>query len=152
MLPPVVIGRRAVDQVVVGSAKEAGYYLIDMSRCGKNINLGTDRWRSKMSGKQSEDSEWNVPYFTSRYTHYLDMASAADYVVTRYGTYSKLYMGRNKHGLKKLINKPYYVLTPFPQNTSTVFNSSYSRRNVTIKKPWRLLRSRRFRESFNYVI
>ena len=67
-------------------------------------------------------------------------------------TYSKLYMGRNKHGLKKLINKPYYVLTPFPQNTSTVFNSSYSRRNVTIKKPWRLLRSRRFRESFNYVI
>ena len=122
MLPPVVIGRRAVDQVVVGSAKEAGYYLIDMSRCGKNIHLGTDRWRSKMSGKQSEDSEWNVPYFTSRYTHYLDMASAADYVVTRYGTYSKLYMGRNKHGLKKLINKPYYVLTPFPQNTSTVFN------------------------------
>ena len=146
MLPPVVIGRRAVDQVVVGSAKEAGYYLVDMSRCGKNIHLGRDRWRSKMSGKLSEDTEWNVPYFTSKYTNYLDMASAADYVVTRYGTYSKLYIGRNKRGLKKLINKPYYVLTPPPQSTSTVFDLSSSQLDVSIKKPWRLMKSKRLRE------
>ena len=116
MLPPVVIGRRAVDQVVVGAAKEAGYYLIDMSRCGKNIHLGKDRWKNQMNGKQARDADWNLPYYI-KFMKYLDMASAADYVVTRYGFYSKLSIGRNKPGLKKLINKPYYVLTRPPEDS-----------------------------------
>lgn len=130
--------------MLVGAAKEAGYYVVDMSRCGKNIHLGRDRWKYNMYNKRRGDVEWNVPYYMSKYTKYNDMASAADYVATRYSMYSKLYIGRNKRRLPKLIKQPFYVLTP-PPNAVREYNKETEERIRT--KSYRTIHSRRYREA-----
>ena len=110
LIPPIVIGRRAVDQVVIGTIKKAGYYLIDVTRCGKSIHLGLDRWLHRMKNKTRSDVNWNHPYYTTQnITIDDDIAQASDYIIVRYGMYSKFYAGRNKRRLKKMIPASYYL-------------------------------------------
>lgn len=106
-----MIGRRAVDPVLTGFAKKNGYYLIDMSRCGKNIHLGIDGWKNNIDGRDERDVEWNVPYYEN-YTEYCDITGSADYVVTRFGMYSRLFIARNRKGLTRLVSSGFYPLRP----------------------------------------
>ena len=89
--------------------KRAGYYLIDIARCGKNYHLGLDRWRDYQHNQTYVDREWNTPFYTKDFYEFDDISSAADYIVTRYSLYGLLYAGRNKKGLRKMIPKPYYL-------------------------------------------
>ena len=107
IIPPIVIGRRAVDQVIVGTMKLAGYYLMDISRCGKNYHLGNERWMHFSNVQEVNDKEWNDRYYTTDLIPFDDMAAAADYIVTRYSLNGVLYAGCNKKGLRKMIPKPY---------------------------------------------
>ncbi|MBR5297858.1 MAG: hypothetical protein IKU29_08365 [Parabacteroides sp.] len=107
MIPPIVIGRRAVDQVIVGTMKQAGCYLMDITDCGKSYHLGRERWVNFVDTQEPIDRDWNARFYTKEFIRYHDMTESADYVITRYSLVGFLYAGRNKKGLKKLIPKPY---------------------------------------------
>ena len=128
VIPPVVIGRRAVDPVLTGVAKKNGYWLIDLSRCGRNMHLGVDGWKTNTEGKDERDVEWNLPIYEN-YTQYGDITGTADYVVTRFGMYSRLFIARNQRGLTRLISSGFYPLPPPTRPPpSSVFGQSVRKR------------------------
>lgn len=128
VIPPVVIGRRAVDPVLTGVAKKNGYWLIDLSRCGRNMHLGVDGWKTNTEGKDERDVEWNLPIYEN-YTQYGDITGTADYVVTRLGMYSRLFIARNQRGLTRLISSGFYPLPPPTRPPpSSVFGQSVRKR------------------------
>ena len=128
VIPPVVIGRRAVDPVLTGVAKKNGYWLIDLSRCGRNMHLGVDGWKTNTEGKDERDVEWNLPIYEN-YTQYGDITGTADYVVTRFGMYSRLCIARNQSGLTRLISSGFYPLPPPTRPPpSSVFGQSVRKR------------------------
>ena len=107
MIPPIVIGRRAVDQVIVGTMKQAGCYLMDITDCGKSYHLGCERWRNYDDTQEPIDRDWNARFYTKEFIRYHDMTESADYVIIRYSLVGYLRAECNKIGLKELFPEPY---------------------------------------------
>ena len=109
MIPPIVIGRRAVDQVIVGTMKQAGCYLMDITDCGKSYHLGHERWVNFVDTQEPIDRDWNYRFYTKDLHAFAIISASADYRIVRYNLTRKLACPRKSKGLKKLIPKPYYL-------------------------------------------
>ena len=110
IIPPIVIGRRAVDQVIVGTMKLAGYYLMDISRCGENYHLGNERWKTSNTTLEEIDQEWNMRFYTKDIRQFAIIASYYDYRIYRDNLNKRLIHHRKtKRGLKKLFPRPYFL-------------------------------------------
>ena len=87
--------------------KRAGYYLLDITRCGKNYHLGYERWINFAHTQELIDRDWNCRFYTTILRAYDDISLAVDYRITRYSFTGFFYSTPLKKGLEKLYPKPY---------------------------------------------
>ena len=89
--------------------KRAGYYLLDITRCGKNYHLGYERWINFAHTQELIDCEWNYRFYTKDLHAYAIIASVADYRIIRENMSDKLSCPRKSKAAKRLIPRPYYL-------------------------------------------
>ena len=76
-MPPAVIGRIGIDNVVVAYAKNEHMILVDITDTGNHIHQGTDRFSRHK--RAEDDTKYNLPILR-RYKFYTSVMNNADFV------------------------------------------------------------------------